>query len=138
MGLLPPPAEDQAYVDVSALEAGMIEIPREWVIDNATPGERIDLPALSFLLRHSKKPDETFVFDLGIRKDLQNFTPEYLERIKHMTFDVTVPEDAVDALAKGGLAPSDITHILVSIPFTLLPLFSPSLSHPCNLTLHSS
>ncbi|KAI0745033.1 Metallo-hydrolase/oxidoreductase [Earliella scabrosa] len=113
MSDLPAHTPDQAYCRVSALEGGFVNLPLDYIIDTAQSGERAHLPSLSFLLRHTKN-DDKLVFDLGIRKDVQNFTPAYLERIKHMTFDVTVPEDAVDALAKGGLAPSDITHILVS------------------------
>lgn len=113
MTLLPPPAEDQAYVDVSALRAGMIEIPREWVIDTAKPGERINLPALSFLLRHSKT-GETFLFDLGIRKDWQNISPGAAARVQHMQFAIDVPQDVVDSLRAGGLAPDDIAHVCLS------------------------
>lgn len=112
MSLLPP-SDNQAYCDVSALEAGFIEIPLEWAIDTAQPGQRNNLPALSFLLRHSRNND-IFVFDLGIRKDWHNSTPGYLERIKHMTFRIDVPQDAVESLAKGGTRPEDVTHVCIS------------------------
>ena len=110
---LPADKPGQAYCLVSALEAGFCELPLEYLIDTAKPGERANLPCLAFLLRHTKT-NETFVFDLGIRKDHENFTPAYLERIRHMTFKLAVPSDAADALAKGGLAPHDITYVCYS------------------------
>lgn len=113
MTLLPPPAKDQAYVDVSALRAGMIEIPLEWVIDTAKPGERLNLPALSFLLKHSKTGD-TFVFDLGIRKDWQNIGPGAAERLKKMQFSIDVQQDVVESLAAGGLSADDIKNVCIS------------------------
>ncbi|RPD78535.1 Metallo-hydrolase/oxidoreductase [Lentinus tigrinus ALCF2SS1-7] len=104
---------DQAYCLLSALEAGFVDVPLNYMIDTAAPGERANLPALAFLLRHSKTND-TLVFDLGVRKDWQNLAPVYLERIEHMTFGVTVPADAADSLAKGGLAPTDIKYVCLS------------------------
>ena len=114
MGLLPPPTDDQAYVEVSVLRAGLIEAPREWVIDTATPGERINLPALSFLLRHSKRPDETFIFDLGIRRDWQNLAPGCAKRVEHMQFTIDVQQDAAESLAKGGLSTDDVKYVCIS------------------------
>lgn len=113
MSDLPAHSSDQAYCVVSALEAGFVDLPLDYLIDTAKAGERQKIPSLSFLLRHTKNND-TLVFDLGIRKDLQSFTPEYLERIRQMTFICTVPKDAVDSLAQGGLAPTDIKHVCVS------------------------
>ncbi|KAI0768768.1 Metallo-hydrolase/oxidoreductase [Trametes elegans] len=113
MSDLPSPTPDQAYCRVSALEAGTIRIPLPYVIDTAQEGETKVIPSLSFLLRHSKSGD-TFVFDLGIRKDLSTLPPAYLKRIDKMGFVTSVPQDAADSLAKGGLAPTDITHLCLS------------------------
>ncbi|RDX48085.1 Metallo-hydrolase/oxidoreductase [Lentinus brumalis] len=114
MSDLPTHRPDQAYCLLSALEAGFVDVPLDYMIDIAKPGERANLPALAFLLRHSKTND-TLVFDLGVRKDWQNLlAPAYLERIKHMTFGVSVPADAADSLAQGGLAPPDIKYICIS------------------------
>ncbi|PIL34021.1 hypothetical protein GSI_03729 [Ganoderma sinense ZZ0214-1] len=110
---LPADKPGQAYCLVSALEAGFCELPLDYIIDTAKPGDRVNLPCLAFLLRHTKTND-TFVFDLGIRKDHENLTPGYLERIGQMTFKLHVPSDAADALAKGGLAPPDITYVCYS------------------------
>ena len=103
----------QAYCLISALQAGFCELPLDYIIDTAQAGERVTLPCLAFLLRNTQN-DDTFVFDLGIRKDHQNLTPGYLERIRQMSFGISVPEDAADALAKGGLKPTDIEHVCYS------------------------
>ncbi|KAI0829910.1 Metallo-hydrolase/oxidoreductase [Trametes gibbosa] len=113
MSTLPAHTSDQAYFDVSALETGHIQVPLDWLINTAQEGEKSELPALSFLLRHSKN-DDILVFDLGIRKDIDNITPGYRKRIEKMGFRVSIPEDAADALAKGGLAPTDVKHVCYS------------------------
>ncbi|OJT09390.1 hypothetical protein TRAPUB_14138 [Trametes pubescens] len=110
---LPAPTSDQAYCDVSALECGFIEIPLLWVIDTAEEGDKSVLPVLAFLIRHSTNGD-VLLFDLGVRKDMENLPTMYHGRINGMGFLTTVPEDAVDALAKGGLAPTDVTTVCYS------------------------
>ncbi|KAI0373433.1 Metallo-hydrolase/oxidoreductase [Pilatotrama ljubarskyi] len=113
MSDLPAHAPDQAYCNVSALEAGYIQVPLQWVIDTAKDGETSVLPALAFLIRHSKNGD-VFVFDLGIRKDIENLPTGYLNRINSMGFRTDIPQDAADSLAKGGLAPTDVKHLCYS------------------------
>lgn len=113
MAPLPSAAKDQAYIDVSVLRAGLLEIPREWAIDIALPGERLKSPTLSFLLHHSKTRD-TFVFDLGVRRDWQNATPAVVGIVKHMQFEIEVPQDVVESLAAGNLSPDDIKHVCIS------------------------
>ncbi|KAL1945740.1 hypothetical protein VTO73DRAFT_1742 [Trametes versicolor] len=110
---LPAPTPDQAFCKVSALECGFIQIPLVWVIDTAQEGETSVLPVLAFLIRHSTKND-TLVFDLGVRKDIEALPTAYHGRINGMGFRTTVPEDAADALAKGGLAPTDVTTVCYS------------------------
>ncbi|GJE92859.1 metallo-hydrolase/oxidoreductase [Phanerochaete sordida] len=113
MSPLPPPQKDQAYVNVSALRGGMIEAPLEWIIDTAQPGERLNLPALPFLLQHSKTGD-TFLFDLGIRKDWQKFGPNVIGLVEKLQFDIVVEQDVVDSLAAGGLSADDVKHVCLS------------------------
>jgi len=109
---LPPPNIDQAYCDVSALLAGTLVIPCWWTVADAGPDETLDAPALGFLATHSRTK-ERLVFDLGIRKDTQNLPQPVVDRAVKM-FQCHVPEDAVDALAKGGLKPGDIAYVCLS------------------------
>ncbi|KAH9858561.1 beta-lactamase-like protein [Lenzites betulinus] len=112
---LPTPSANQAYVDVSALDAGSVNSPLSWVLTDVNEDERSTLPALAFLLRHSTKRDTKFLFDLGIRSDWQNLPPGLLKHVVDLLgFRISVPQDAVAALAKGGLKPTDITHVCYS------------------------
>ena len=109
---LPAPRVNQAFCDVSALEAGLIELPDEMFITNATPGKVTTAPSLSFLLNHSTH-DQKFVFDLGIRKDSENYPPAIVEWIK-TTYHVHVQQDVAESLHKGGTSTSDITYVCLS------------------------
>ena len=109
---LPAPGDNQAFCNVSALEAGLIELPDEMFITNATPKKVTTAPSLSFLLNHSNH-HQTFVFDLGIRKDMENYPPSIVEWIK-TTYHVHVQQDVLESLQQGGTSPSDITYVCLS------------------------
>ncbi|KIK69581.1 hypothetical protein GYMLUDRAFT_511899 [Collybiopsis luxurians FD-317 M1] len=108
---LPPAIDGQAYCIVSALESGHIDVHLEMFLDNAVPGSKETVPSLSFLLRHSKTND-TLIFDLGFRKDLENY-PSSITKLALDKF-VRVPQDVVQSLAKGGLSPADIKTVCLS------------------------
>ncbi|PPQ73307.1 hypothetical protein CVT26_015335 [Gymnopilus dilepis] len=110
---LPTPAPNQAYCKVSALDGGALSAPEEFFVANATPGHRDILPALSFLIQHTEKPDK-IIFDLGIRRDLEGFPPFLYERITSR-FDIEPGHgDVVSSLEKGGLKPDDIDFVVLS------------------------
>ncbi|EKM79432.1 hypothetical protein AGABI1DRAFT_113995 [Agaricus bisporus var. burnettii JB137-S8] len=109
---LPPPADDQPYCSVSALEAGHIYLNMKMFIDNAASEETIRTPSLSFLLQHSVNKKK-FVFDLGIRKDWENSPPKAVEWMRTV-YKVDIPQDVSDSLAKGGLSPRDIDTVCIS------------------------
>ena len=123
---LPAPITNQPFCDVSALEAGLIELPDELFITKAVPGKVTTAPSLSFILIHSESKQK-FIFDLGIRKDQNNHPPFVVDLIK-TTYPVHVTEDVMDSLEKGGTSPSDIDYVCLShdhwdhtgdtIPFT--------------------
>ncbi|KAI0371118.1 Metallo-hydrolase/oxidoreductase [Pilatotrama ljubarskyi] len=111
---LPAPSANQPYVQVSALYAGSVDVPVAWVLDGVEEDERMTVPALAFLIRHPAKSDK-LLFDLGIRPDWQNLPPPLTKYVvDHLGFRISVPQDAVTALAKGGLEPTDITHVCYS------------------------
>ncbi|KAG5644284.1 hypothetical protein DXG03_008770 [Asterophora parasitica] len=109
---LPPAGTNQAYCDVSALEAGLIRLPLAHFTTSAAPEDVSIAPSLAFLLQNSTTRDK-FVFDLGIRKDWENLPPRTLEIIKALC-DVDIPQDVVQSLAKGGASPSDISTVCLS------------------------
>ncbi|EMD37813.1 hypothetical protein CERSUDRAFT_154718 [Gelatoporia subvermispora B] len=110
---LPPPAQNQAYWTVSALESGHVQIPLAWILDSAREDEVYKTPSLSFLLRHSSRND-TFVVDLGIRKDLENLPSLVLEGHRQKNIVVDVPQDVSESLRKGGLDPASVRYVCLT------------------------
>ena len=109
---LPSPSDNQTYCDISALEAGQIYLPDEMFITGAAPGKVTIAPSLSFLLRHSAN-NKTLVFDLGIRKDWQNYPPTIVHWI-NTVYRVNVVQDALESLVNGGISLENIDYVCIS------------------------
>lgn len=116
---LPPPGPNQAFWDVSALEAGNLTVPCAIIVSTAAPDEILPAPALAFLLTSSgsqstgQKPKRV-LFDLGIRKDYVSALPPVVSALAQNVFTGRVPQDVTDSLAKGGLTPADIDLVCLS------------------------
>ena len=110
--ILPPPAPNQPYVEVSALEAGLIDIPGHLIVEGAGPEDVQTCPSLAFFIRHVPS-GEHIVFDLGIRRDTTTFPPSVLSTIERY-MRVQIPQTADESLAKGGMDPKDVRTILLS------------------------
>ena len=109
---LPPPAIEQPYCNVSALEGGFLNIPCSLIINNAKPDEKLYAPSLCFLLQHSYSGERVIV-DLGIRKDVAtNSPPAIQERVK--IFNPKIEQDVVDSLEKGGIKANEIEHVCLT------------------------
>ena len=108
---LPSPFTDQAYINVSALEAGIIYLPSKLYVMGASPSDVIKCPSLAFLLRHSKS-NAHIVFDLGIRKDIGSYPPSIKETLKELP--VEIPQDVAQSLEKGGIRPAEVETVIVS------------------------
>lgn len=111
---LPPPGENQAYWNISALEAGHLVIYLPFFLDPPPPPSDADLevPSLSFFLQHSST-ETKFVFDLGIRKDRENYPPT-LEPVFKLLGRTRIPMDVVDSLRKGGVEPEQVDYVAIS------------------------
>ncbi|OJA19587.1 hypothetical protein AZE42_05658 [Rhizopogon vesiculosus] len=105
---LPPPSDDQAYMDVSALEAGHLKIPLGLVAAGDQPDDPVVCPSLSFFLRHSKS-NKRVMFDLGIRKNIREFAPSACD-----IFLPDVKQTAVESLEAGGVSPSSVDVVILS------------------------
>ena len=46
---LPPPSANQAFCNVSALQAGLVTVPLAWILDGVEDTVKITAPALCFL-----------------------------------------------------------------------------------------
>ena len=108
---LPPPSKDQAYWEVSAIDAGQIHMRLSQLVDVAKAGETVDLPVLSFVLRHSRT-GSVVLFDLGIRPDTAAYTGA---RALADTMGITpLGRDVPAALERGGVSRADVKHVVIS------------------------
>lgn len=115
---LPPPAENQTFCKVSALEGGVVSVPFGLFISgpDIDPGQIMSAPSLAFLLRSTGHPSKPFLFDWGIHKDWATLSPDLLAQMAHIPgAGMRVEQDVPASLRKGGLDPAtDIAYACVS------------------------
>ena len=70
----------------------------------------LDCPAYSFLVEHPS--GRKLLWDLGVRKDLENFSPSIVKRIKDGGWQITVEKNVADRLQEGGVKPEEIESII--------------------------
>ncbi|KAI0633702.1 beta-lactamase-like protein [Trametes polyzona] len=110
---LPPPAPNQAYCKVSPLEVGWVHMYLDHLVDVAQPGERVDLPDMMFVLRHSAT-GATFLFDLGVRPDPENLPIGPRRVIEEMGIKLDGAPDVRAAFLSGGLPVEDVKDVCIS------------------------
>jgi len=110
---LPPPADNQSYWKISAIEAGRLTMPSQLFIDPC-PAEdaKLETPSLAFLLHHSTT-DKYLLFDMGVRKDYENYPPSVAPVVRAFE-PLSVPQDIIEGLERGGLKPDDIEYVCLS------------------------
>ncbi|KAJ5568084.1 hypothetical protein N7450_010570 [Penicillium hetheringtonii] len=69
-------------------------------------------PSFSFLLEHDS--GRKLVFDLGIRKDYQNYAPKIAEYIPTTKYDIDVQKNVIDILQEGNIKGEDIEAVIWS------------------------
>ncbi|KAH9890345.1 beta-lactamase-like protein [Cubamyces lactineus] len=109
---LPNPGPNQAYIEVSALEAGMMTLPMQFFIKDAAANEVKLCPSLAFSLRHVPSGAH-LVFDLGLRRDTSSYPP-LVQGIAEKYMPYTVPQSVDESLLKGGIDPKDVRTIVIS------------------------
>lgn len=102
------------YVSVSVLPAGWLTLPEHIFCDDQhDTSSRISVPSLSFLVRHLGR-NLNIVFDLGMRKKCEDYSPSIRSHIQKR-LPVTTDPDVSDALRKGGLqADQDVDIVVLS------------------------
>ena len=117
---LPPARENQPFCTISALEGGVLVAAESlFIAESDLPGNLLTLPALCFLIQHSKADPtpKRLVFDLGINPDLSAYPPKTRERIDGPSAlfraDLTAPH-CLGSLAHGGATPDDIDFVILS------------------------
>ncbi|KAI0800188.1 Metallo-hydrolase/oxidoreductase [Fomes fomentarius] len=108
---LPEPRPNQPYIEVSALEAGILQLILTKFLEGAQPGESTIRPSLSFSLRHSVTR-EHLVFDLEIRRDMEVHPPAVQKSVAGRL--ITTPQSVDESLKKGGIDPAEVGTVIVS------------------------
>ncbi|KAF8529342.1 Metallo-hydrolase/oxidoreductase [Gautieria morchelliformis] len=110
---LPSPKLNQAYVHASVLEAGHLNLVESFAVQGGSPTKCSVVPSMAFLLRHSQS-GKILIFDLGLRKDWENYPPGVLDIIKKNNVNLNVPVDVVTSLRRGGLEPVQVDFVILS------------------------
>jgi glyoxylase-like metal-dependent hydrolase (beta-lactamase superfamily II) len=109
---LPPDGPNQAYITLSALDAGYLWLPEREFIDPCNEKAVHKAPSLSFFLQH---PSGTkIVYDLGIRKDWRGYPRAFVIRVESGTRRIDVSKDVQDSVIAGGMDPKDVDVVIVS------------------------
>ncbi|KAF2104234.1 hypothetical protein NA57DRAFT_70450 [Rhizodiscina lignyota] len=116
---LPSAKEDEKYVTISALDGGHLTLPEYLFITDADPERRATVPSLCFLIQHPSlgnngRDTMNLIFDLGLKRDLTQYTPAMASHIANRQPVITEP-DCAGSLQAGGLEPDvDIDIVILS------------------------
>jgi hypothetical protein len=102
------PLGDAISVKIIDTTSEIGNIPLEYLMGPAWTGFTHTgiLPSFSFLLEHSS--GRKMLFDLGVRKDFQNFAPTVAKRIAANGWHVKVTKGIVEILEEQGVDPNGI------------------------------
>lgn len=89
----------------------LYDIPVDNYIQPIVPGyETFSLPAYVFLVENSE--GRKVLFDLALRKDWENLTPEALHEIESDHIKIKVEKDVIDILREGGIEGEGIEAVV--------------------------
>ncbi|KAJ7112808.1 Metallo-hydrolase/oxidoreductase, partial [Mycena crocata] len=108
---LPEPTSNQPYMHISAMQAGIIQLPVDLIMEGEPRTYRA-CPSLSFYLKHSAS-DRHFIFDLGLRRDWESYPPEVKAHYANL-MPCVVPQSVEESCKKGGLSPAEIEAVVIS------------------------
>ena len=104
---------NKEFVKLSLLPAGSLTLPEHFFCaDQLDKNVRNSVPSMSFLLQHPPSGRKV-VFDLGMRKILQDY-PEEIQPHIATRRPISTEPDASDSLRRGGLEPSCIDAVVLS------------------------
>jgi hypothetical protein len=101
-----------ASAKVSIIDTTFLyDIPVDNYIQPVVPGyETFSLPSYAFLIENSE--GRKILFDLALRKDWENLTPEALHEIKSDGIKIKIEQDVLDILRQGGVNGEDIEAVV--------------------------
>ncbi|EEP76996.1 predicted protein [Uncinocarpus reesii 1704] len=108
---LPAPAENQPVVQLSLLSGGYLHLPGNLFVEGASAEETLICPSMSWLITHAPT-NSKIIFDLGLRRDIQNYPPGVYERLQSVV-PVVVKEDVSDSLEKAGVDPAADVDVVI-------------------------
>ncbi|KAJ2901612.1 hypothetical protein MKZ38_001632 [Zalerion maritima] len=102
-------------VAISALRGGTFTLPKKLFVSGSADDERTLVPSLSFLLlcesREGKR--RRIIFDLGLRRDVDAYTPQLQAHVRNRQPMRTFP-DVRQGLLDGNLDPGAIDEVILS------------------------
>lgn len=116
---LPESKDDEVYVTISALDGGHLTLPERLFITDADADKKATVPSLCFLIKHPSlgnngRETTNLLFDLGLKRDLNAYTPAMAAHIANRQPVITDP-DCAASLRAGGLEPdTDIDIVMLS------------------------
>lgn len=103
----------QPYAMLALLPSGFLTLPEHFFCaDQHDKSVRNFVPSMSFLIRHPGT-NRTILFDLGIRKRLEDY-PDDIQPHLQSRLPIQTTPDVCESLLKGGLEPDDIDAVILS------------------------
>lgn len=110
---LPKLANPNATVDLKLLSGGYLYLPMNFFVRESPPDDIRKVPSMSWLIQH-RDSGTNLIFDLGLRKDTQGYTPAVQRRLQTL-IKAEVPRDVFDDLEQCCTDPhSDIDTVIFS------------------------
>ena len=91
-----------------------------FLLPKITGYDYLSCPAFSFIIEHSA--GKKVLFDLGVRKDWENFSPSLYERITSYGWQIVVQKDVRDILEEENIDLRSVHAIIWRFVHTLLQL----------------
>ncbi|KAF2809403.1 Metallo-hydrolase/oxidoreductase [Mytilinidion resinicola] len=115
---LPACPRGQKFVTISPLTSGFITLPERSFVSPADSGAVRTVPSMAFLITHPGLADGSskpfyLMFDLGLRSDLNRYTPMQQAHLRNRQPYQLGPSVARQ-LADGGIAATEIDAIVIS------------------------
>lgn len=111
--ILPEQPSANSKIRLQILSGGYLHLPMKYFVAGSDSNDVRRVPSMSWLLEH-EPTGQKVIFDLGIRKDIENYTPAVVERLQSV-IKSEVPEDVFTSLAQKHADPqSDIRAVIFS------------------------
>ncbi|OCT51769.1 hypothetical protein CLCR_08918 [Cladophialophora carrionii] len=95
---LPQMANEEAKVSLRRLSGGYLRLPMHLFVEGSKDDEVRTVPCMSWLIEHGAS-NQKIIFDLGMRKDIQNYPPAVYHRLQ-TAVGCEVPEDVFHTLER--------------------------------------